>query len=84
MGRETDDWWEMNSTISVKALTVFDDVIEDIKESNLTRGKKSIRIDRAIEERMEDCDNRDGILEKLWLFKQKCSESLAAIEKLHC
>ena len=56
---------------------VFDDVIEDIKESNLTGEEKSIEIDSAIEARMEGWDDPNGILEKIKLHKQKRSESLA-------
>ena len=84
MGRETDGWWEKNSIISLKTLKVFDEVIEDIKEMNLTGEEKSIEIDRAIEARMEGWDDPKGILEKIKLLKQKRSESLAAKEKLHC
>ena len=67
-----------------KTLKVFDDVIEDIKESNLTGEEKSIEIDRAIVARMEGSDIRDGILEKIKVLKQKRSDSLAATDKLHC
>ena len=46
--------------------------------------KGSIEIDRVIEARMEGWNDRDGILEKIKLLKQKRSENLAAKEKLHC
>ena len=29
--RDTDDWWENNSAVSLKTLKVYKDVIEDIK-----------------------------------------------------
>ena len=83
MGRETDGWWEKNSIISLKRLKVFDEVIEDIKEMNLTGEEKSIEIDSAIEARMEGWDDPNGILKKIKLHKQKCSESLVAKEKFH-
>ena len=82
MRRETDDWWENNSTLS--ELKVFDDVIKYIKESNLKGGEKSIEIYWAIEARMKGLDDLNQILENIKLLKQKQSESLAAKEKLPC
>ena len=38
--RETDDWWENNSSVVLKTLKVFDNVIEDIKEANLLWKKR--------------------------------------------
>ena len=73
MERETDIWWEKNSTISVKTLKVFNNIVEDIKEGNLTGKEKSIEIYWALEARMDGCDNRDGILEKIKFLKQKRS-----------
>ena len=78
--RETDDWWEKNSTVSLKTLKVYQDVIEDIKESKLNGEERIIEIERAIEARMEGSEDPNGILEKL---KLKRSTRLTAKEKLH-
>ena len=75
--RETDDWWEKNSTVSLKTLKVYQDVIEDIKESKLNGEERVIEIERAIEARMEGSEDPNGILEKL---KLKRSTRLTAKE----
>ena len=33
--RDKDDWWENNLSVSLKTLKVYNNVIEDIKESKL-------------------------------------------------
>ena len=78
--RETDDWWENNSTVSLKTLKVYQDVFEDIKESNLNGEERIIEIERALEARMEGSEDPNGILEKL---KLKRSTRLAAEKNLH-
>ena len=78
--RETNDRWEKNSTVSLKTLKVYQDVIEDIKESKLNGEERIIEIERAIEARMEGSEDPNGILEKL---KLKRSTRLTAKEKLH-
>ena len=79
--RETDDWWENNSAVALKTLKVFDDVIEDIKESKLTVEEKSIEQERAIEARVKGCDNENEVLKMIRLNRLKRSESLTAKEK---
>ena len=79
--RETGDWWENNSAVALKTLKVFDDVIEDIKESKLTVEEKSIEQERAIEARVKGCDNENEVLKMIRLNRLKRSESLTAKEK---
>ena len=59
---------------------MYQDVIEDIKESKLNGEERIIEIERAIEARMEGSEDPNGILEKL---KLKRSTRLTAKEKLH-
>ena len=59
---------------------MYQDVIEDIKESKLNGEERIIEIERAIEARMEGSEDPNGILEKL---KLKRSTRLTTKEKLH-
>ena len=79
--RDTDDWWENNLAVSLKTLKVYKDVIEDIKESKLPKEDWLFEMERAIQARMEGCEDKDGILEKMRLIRLKRSESLTAKEK---
>ena len=59
----------------------YKDVIEDIKERKLTKEEWMFEMERAIQARMEGCEDKDGILEKIKLNRLKRSESLTAQEK---
>ena len=50
--RDTDCWWEKNSIFSMESLQVYKDVLEDIKESKLSKEEKLIEEDRALDARM--------------------------------
>ena len=78
--RDTDDWWENNSAVSLKTLKVYQDVIEDIKESKLTGEEWMFEMERAIQARMEGCEDKDGVLETIKLNRLKRSERLTAEE----
>ena len=56
--RDTDDWWENNSTVLLKTLKVYKDVNEDIKENK----EWIFEMERAIQARVEGCEDKDGIL----------------------
>ena len=77
--RETDDWWENNLTVSLQTLKVYQDVIEDIKESKLTEEERIIELERAIEARMEGCEDPNEILKKLKIKRNERQK-----KKLNC
>ena len=78
--RYSDDWWENNSAVSLKTLKAYKDVIEDIKESKLTGEEWMFEMEWAIQARMEGCEDKDGVLEKIKLNRLKRSERLTAKE----
>ena len=51
--------------MSVKTRKVYKDAIEDIKERKLTEEERFIELERAIEARMEGCEDPNEILKKL-------------------
>ena len=55
--RDTDDWWDNNSTESMKIFQTYKDVLEEIQESSLTEEEKSIEIERATEGRKKGFGN---------------------------
>ena len=70
-----------NSAVSLKTLKVFDNVIEDIKESKLIGEEKSIEQERAIEARVKGRDNKNEVLDMIIINRLKRSESLTAKKK---
>ena len=55
--RDTDDWWDNNSTEAIKIFQTYKDVLKEIQESSLTEEEKSIEIERATEGRKKGFGN---------------------------